>query len=139
MIILIDSLKFKFPENILFKHNYWCHSSCVGISSHSYQHLLAKSRSFAWNCFRCGSTNVTLNTSLQGSDHSDANIFSPLYDLDQDSVEATNTRSNFPLTSIPVGSPDGVTTHPEPCFSTQRPPPVHVLLKQTEGFQSDGL
>ena len=29
---------------------YWCHISCLGISSHSFKHLSTKSRSFAWNC-----------------------------------------------------------------------------------------
>ena len=78
--------------------SYWCHISCAGVTSRSYQRLVNKSRSFAWNCFQCGSTNVGSSSSLQGLDFSHSNSFSPLRDDDED------TPIDFPLTSTPAAS-----------------------------------
>ena len=55
--------------------SYWCHISCAGVTSRSYQRLVKKSMSFAWNCFQCGSTNVGSSSSLQGLDLSHSNSF----------------------------------------------------------------
>lgn len=100
--------------------NQWCHITCVGISSQSYQRLVNRSKSFAWSCFLCGSMNIMPSVSLQGSDLSDDNMFSLLRDLDED-TDVSNTRSNIPLTSTPAGSPDGTKSPPKPCFSSPRP------------------
>ncbi|XP_063965797.1 uncharacterized protein LOC135156714 [Lytechinus pictus] len=59
------------------------------ISLQSYQQLANTSKSFAWNCIKCGSTNVAVNTSLDTSELSNENVFSTLQDLDEDLADAT--------------------------------------------------
>ncbi|XP_041483448.1 uncharacterized protein LOC121430237 [Lytechinus variegatus] len=96
--------------------NYWCHISCVGISARSYDQLLAKSRSFAWNCFQCGSINIGSSSSLQGLDFTDTNSFSPLDDSQLDS----STFDSFPVTSTPTRSYDSPSSA-RPHFSSPQP------------------
>nr|XP_054774593.1 uncharacterized protein LOC129282754 [Lytechinus pictus] len=105
--------------------NHWCHISCVGISLQSYQHLANTSKSFAWNCIKCGSTNVAVNTSLDTSDFSNENVFSPLHDLDEDLADATAPQ----LTSTPIRSPAGTRRIPPDLHSPiQRP--LHPRKRQ---------
>ncbi|XP_011675592.2 uncharacterized protein LOC105443737 [Strongylocentrotus purpuratus] len=82
----------------------WCHISCVGISPDSYDILTKKSRSFAWVCCQCSSTNIGSSSSLQGLNLSQTNRFSPLH---HDSSNEEILPSINPLTSTPTSSPGG--------------------------------
>ena len=101
---------------------YWCHISCVGISTSSYQYLASKSRSFSWICAKCGSSNVGSGTSLQGLDFTHSNSFSPLSSSQFETIDVDSSipEPTFPLTSTPTSSPTGQ-NHPR--FSPNSPHP----------------
>eukprot|EP00057_Strongylocentrotus_purpuratus_P010608 XP_011665082.1 PREDICTED: uncharacterized protein LOC105438667 [Strongylocentrotus purpuratus] len=70
----------------------------------SYDILTKKSRSFAWVCCQCSSTNIGSSSSLQGLNLSQSNRFSPLH---HESSDEETLPSINPLTSTPTSSPGG--------------------------------
>jgi len=117
-VISSDAVQADDPAIVCDDRAYWCHISCLGISSHSFS-------------FQCGSANIRSSASLRGHDFAHPNSFSPLESTQKDTRDddiSVGSNSQI-MTSTPVTSPAGHST-PRPHFYPPSPRPDRTSKKQ---------